>query len=117
MENKDQLIQSIKEWVRIDNELRALQTEITKRKKEKKKISENLISVMRDNSIDVFDINDGQIVYTKKTVKSPITKSALLTILSDYYKGDIQTAMDINNFIMENREETVKESIVRKVRK
>jgi len=116
METKDQLIQSIKDWVKIDNEMRTLQSEITKRKKEKKTISEKLISVMRDNEIDVFDINDGQIMYMKKTVKSPITKAALLTILADYFKGDVQQAMEINNFIMENREETVKETIVRKLK-
>ena len=43
METKDQLIQSIKDWVKIDNEMRTLQSEISKRKKEKKKISEKLI--------------------------------------------------------------------------
>ena len=117
MENKEQLVQSIKDWVKIDNEIRALQAEVNKRKKEKKKISENLIMVMRENEIDVFDINDGQIIYAKRTVKSPITKASLLTILSDYCKGDIQQAATINNFIMDNREEVVKESIQRKIRK
>ena len=37
MENKEQLVQSIKEWVKNDNEIRALQAEVNKRKKEKKK--------------------------------------------------------------------------------
>ena len=117
MENKDQLIQSIKEWVKIDNEIRALQSEVNKRKKVKKVINEKLIKVMGENEIDVFDIKDGQLIYSKKTVKAPITKAGLLTILSDYCKGDVQQAMGINNFIMENREETVRESIVRKINK
>ena len=116
MENKEQLIQSVKDWVRNDNEIRALQVEVNKRKKEKKIISESLIKVMRSNDIDVFDINDGQIVYVKKTIKSPITKAALLTILSEYCKGDIEHAMDINNYIMEHRDESVRESIVRKIK-
>ena len=115
METKEQLIKTIKEWVRIDNEMRALQKEQSARKTEKKKISKELMEVMKKNEIDCFDIKDGQIMYTKKNVKKPITKKNLLTILSNFYKGDIEKAVEINDFIMDNREETIKESIVRKV--
>ena len=86
METKDQLIQSIKDWVKIDNEMRTLQSEISKRKKEKKKISEKLISVMRDNEIDVFDINDGQIMYMKMSIVREliliqVNKDVLLNVI------------------------------------
>ena len=37
MENKQQLIDSIKDWVKLDNEIRAIQTELSARKNEKKK--------------------------------------------------------------------------------
>ena len=39
METKEQLVQTIKQWVKIDNEIRALQKEQVARKKEKKNIS------------------------------------------------------------------------------
>ena len=84
LETKDQLIQKIKEWVKIDNEIRTLQKEQAKRKTEKKKISMELMDVMRMNQIDCFDINDGQLMYSKKSVKKPITKKNLMTILSSY---------------------------------
>ena len=70
---------------------------------------------MRKNEIDEFDLNDGKIMYTKKSVKKPITKKILLNILSNFYEGDIMKANQINNYIMENREETTVETIVRKV--
>jgi hypothetical protein len=117
METKDQLIKTIKDWVRIDNELRALQKEQIVRKNEKKNISKELMEVMRKNEIDCFDIKDGQIMYSKKNVKKPITKKNLILILSNFYKGDVEKATEMNDFIMENREETVKESIVRKIMK
>ena len=41
METKEQLIKCVKEWVRIDNEIRVLQQEQASRKKEKKNISMN----------------------------------------------------------------------------
>lgn len=115
-QSKEVLIKTIKEWVKIDNEIRELQQQVSSRKTEKKKISESLITIMRDNEIDCFDINDGQIVYNKKSVKKPITKKVLFDILSKYYKGDSVKAEDMQNYIMENREEVVKETIDRVIR-
>lgn len=117
METKDQLIKNIKEWVKIDNEIRALQKEVRKKQDDKKKISVDLMDVMRKNEIDVFDIKDGQITYAKKSVKKPITKKNLLGILANYCKGDVEKAAEMNQFILDNREEVVKESIVRKIKK
>jgi hypothetical protein len=103
METKEQLVKTIKEWVKIDNEIRKLKNEQTIRKNEQKRISQDLIEVMRKNEIDEFDLNDGKIMYTKKSVKKPITKKILLNILSNFYEGDIMKANQINNYIMENR--------------
>ena len=117
METKEQLVNCIKQWVKIDNEIRTLQNEQQKRKKEKKTISSDLIEVMKKNQIDCFDIKDGQLVYNKKNVKKPITKKELLQILSTYYDGDILKANEVTTFIDENRKEVVKETITRKVYK
>jgi hypothetical protein len=117
METKEQLIKTIKDWVKLDNDIRKLQKEIKQRKAEKTKTSTILMETMKKNEIDCFDINNGQICYTKKNVKKPITKKVLLDILSKYYKGDALKASEMNNFILDNREETVKEEIVLKVTK
>jgi hypothetical protein len=116
METKEQLIRNIKEWVRIDNEIRALQKELTLRKNEKNQISKTLMEVMKKNEIDCFDTkSDGQIVYSKKNIKKPITKKVLLNILSNFYSGDSTKAEELNNYILDNREVTVKEVISRKI--
>ena len=39
MENKQLLIENIKEWVKLDNEIRSLKKEETTRKNEKKKLN------------------------------------------------------------------------------
>lgn len=115
METKEQLVNTIRKWIKIDNEIRALQKESNKRKVDKKQISSDLIEVMKKNEIDCFDINDGQISYSKKSVKKPITQKVLLDILSTYFKGDALKATEINNYIMESRESVIKETIVRKI--
>lgn len=115
MDTKEHLIHTIKSWVKTDNEIRSLQKEVNLRKKQKKTISNDLIQIMSKNEIDCFDINDGQIMYVKKNVKKPITQKMLLGILSNYYKGDLLKASEVNSFIMESREESVREEIVRKI--
>jgi sucrose-6-phosphate hydrolase SacC (GH32 family) len=117
MDSKDQLLHIVREWVKTDNEIRTLQKEQTKRKNEKKKLSVSLMEIMKQNSIDVFDINDGQLCYTKRSIKKPITKKTLFEILSTYYKGDSTKATQLNEFILESREEIVKETIERKLTK
>ena len=80
METKEELIKTIRDWVRLDNEIRSLQKEQLKRKNDKKALSELLIQTMKKNEIDCFDINDGQIFYKKKSVKKPITKKILFEL-------------------------------------
>jgi len=116
-ENKNQLIKIVKEWVRMDNEIRQLQKEISTRRQDKKKMNDQLMETMKSNDIDCFDLNDGKICYTKKNVKQPINNKVLLDILTKYYNGDLSQASEINNFIKDNRTEVTKENITRKISK
>ena len=113
--NKAELVQLIKDWIMTDNEIRELNKQAKQRKDKLKKVSENLINTMKENEIDEFNVKDGKIMYSKTSVKKPITKKNLMSILSKYYKGDISQAVEVNNFILENREEVVKETIKRSI--
>jgi hypothetical protein len=117
METKGQLIEAVKEWVKLDNEIRGIQKIQKEKKKEKEEISKSLMNIMKENEIDCFDLKDGQICYDKKTVKKPITKKNLFEVLTKYYDGDIHEANNVKDFIINNREETTKEAIVRKMTK
>ena len=115
LENIDQLKQTVRDWVKYDNEIRALNVEIANRRTEKTKMSKRLIDVMRDNKLDVFDLKDGQLMYVKKNKKKPISQKQLLTLLSTYYKEDVSKAEEIHNYLLDNREEVVEEKIERKI--
>lgn len=114
METKDELVRSIKEWVQIDSEIKALQKEIKDRREKKKELTENLVDVMKTNEIDCFNINDGKLIYSKNKVKSPVNKKHLLSCLVKYFDDDGQTAEEISKFIMDSRETKIKETIRRK---
>ncbi len=115
METLEQLKNTIREWVRLDNEIRALNNELASRKTEKTIISKSLIAVMRENKLDQFDLKDGHLMYVKKNKKKPITQSQLLTLLSTYYKEDVAKAEEIHNYLLDNRTEVVEEKITRKI--
>jgi len=117
MASKTELLQNIREWIAVDNEIRELNKEARLRKEKQKKISQALMQIMKENEIDEFNVTGGKIMYSKKTIKKPITKTNLLGILSKYYRDDTTQAVEMNNFILNNREEVVKETITRKVDK
>ena len=114
---QNRLIENVKEWVRLDNEIRHLQSEISTRRQDKKILNVTLMDAMKSNNIDCFDLNDGQICYTKKNIKKPINNKILLDILTKYCKGDLAQASEINDYIKENRSEITKENITRKISK
>jgi hypothetical protein len=117
METKEQLVQQIKGWMANDNEMRDLQSRLKELKEKRKGFSDNLVEIMRKNEIDCFDVNDGKLIYTKTKVKAPLNKNTLVTSLMKYFKDDDDQAKELSTFLLESREEKVKESIRRKVQK
>ena len=117
METKEELVANIKQWIKIDTEIAQLQNEIKARKNKKKELSESLMTVMKKNEIDCFDINGGSLVYKKNTIKKPINAKTLVSTLKTYFETTPAKEEELTKFILDNREEQVKETIKRKVDK
>ena len=117
METKEQLVNNIKEWIKIDTDISQLKNEIKEKNNKKKTLTEQLLSTMKNNSIDCFDINGGALVYKKSTIKKPLNAKTILLTLQNYYKNDPQLAENITKHLLENREEQLKETIKRKIDK
>jgi len=117
METKEELVNNIKEWIKMDTEINKLQQEIKDRKNKKKQLSEELMNVMKKNEIDCFDINGGSLVYKQSKVKKPINAKSLIATLQTYFVSTPAKAEEVTKFILDNREEQIKESIKRKVDK
>ena len=117
METKEQLVNNIKEWIKIDSDISQFRAQIKEKNALKKQLTEDLVSVMKKNEIDCFDINDGSLVYKQSKVKKPINSKSLLTSLQSYYKDNPTIAEDLTKHVMDNREEQIKETIKRKIHK
>jgi len=117
METKEQLVNNIKEWIKIDSEILELKSQIKDKNNKKKLLTENLVTVMKTNKIDCFDINGGALVYKTSKIKKPINGKSLLAAIQNFYKTDVKLAEEMTKHIMDSREEQIKETIKRKSEK
>ena len=114
MGDKQELIANVKNWITLDSEIKQLQKLMKEKRKEKTAYTESLVNIMRDNEIDCFDIQDGKLLYTKKKVKAPLSKKHLIASLGNYFKNNKDLITELSDFILNSREEKIKENIRRK---
>ena len=103
---KDILIQTIRQWVQNDRDMKLLSKELTKRRETQKNITAKLIELMRENEMDESDI-----MYVQESKKKTISKKGLVPILFRFYKGDTAKAAELTQYIYDNRETVVTEKI------
>lgn len=115
--NPNELVEVVKQWVQTDNKLIQLNKMVRELRQEKKQWNEAMIQIMKKNEIDIFDIKDGQIKYKMEKKKEPLTQKKLLSILEKHPQLAKEQVQVLSDFVFENRAETVKESIVRKIHK
>ena len=114
MSDNSKLIEHVKSWLEIDNQIKTLQKEIKERRKLKKAATESLVDIMKSRDIEVMSTSDGELIRTARKIKSPLSKKHLLTSLSMFFKEDKKLIQDLSNYIMESRPEKVHENIKRK---
>ena len=114
---KDDLIVYIKEWIKIDNDIINLKTQVKQKNTKKKELTESLVNVMKSNNIDCFDINGGALIYKQKKSKRTISGKFLLSQLEEYYKDQPELAQELTKKVLENRINVVKDEITRKIDK
>jgi len=108
---KEELIQNIKDWINLDNEITTLKSTIKDKQNKKKDITNLLVNIMKTSSIDCFDTNGGSIVYKQKKTKKTISGKYLLEQLEKYYKEQPDIAKEIAQQILNSRDEVVKDEI------
>lgn len=115
--DKELLLSTVRDWLQIDNDLRQLNKALKERRDKKKELSNVLVDVMRNNQIDCFDVNDGQIMYKCNKVKAPLNKQHILKCLSELFKNEPAKVETITQYILETRPEKIRETVTRKIYK
>ena len=71
---KQKLQISVKEYLQVDDEIFALNKALKERKDKKKKLSEYILSLMKEFEIHNMNINNGKLIYSVTKRKEPITR-------------------------------------------
>jgi hypothetical protein len=116
MADKALLVDKIKKWLESENKINSLQKELKEIKKHKKQLTTDLTEIMKTKQLECIDVTQGQILYTKNQSKKGINKKYLTETLGKFYE-DPDRAKELCEFILDNRETTVKENIRLKVYK
>jgi len=117
LDTKEELIQKIKEWLKIDNDIIRLNKDLKELKKKQKLLTNTLVNVMKTNQLECVDINGGKILYKKNISKKPINSKMLLNTLKTFFSTNPSTADEVTEYILNNRELIIKETIKRKIDK
>jgi len=114
-QDRERLIDNVKNWIDLDEELKVLRKKARKLREKKKDLTSSLVSIMKNNDIDCFDVNNGQLIRTTRQVKTPLSKKHLLTSLTQYFRNDPKVVKELGTFIMNSRTSKTKEDIRRKI--
>ena len=115
MTTKEVLVSTIKDWISQDDKIKNLQKQVKELRTEKKRLTDNLVEIMKTNEIDCFDINNGKLLFCTNKVKTPLNKKYLLSTLEKFFEDTPQiNASEVRDYIFENRETKLTENIRRK---
>jgi len=118
MSTKEELVSNIKEWMKVESDMKALQKNLKECRARKKSLADGLVTIMKTNEIDCFDLSEGKLLYTKTKVKAPVNKKHLMVCLEKYFSQDSNINTDeVCNYILENRSVKENESIRHKPNK
>ena len=116
--NKGELLDTVKSWMNIDDEIKKLTNIAREKRKEKKKITDLLVNTMKENEIDCFDLAGGnKLIYSKHKGKKALSKTHLLNALKQFYKNNDEQVQELSKFILDTREDNITENIRRKTAK
>lgn len=116
--DKESLLNNVKDWIILDDEIKATNRELKEKRKIKKELTNSLVDTMKNNEIDCFDLTGGsKLIYTKNKGKKALSKKHLMKALASFFKGNDTEAKALSKFILESREDNIKENIRRKASK
>lgn len=106
--------EQVKNWIKLDNELKAINAKIKMLDNEKKhrkkmmdKLSEMILKFMGSNEIDELNSKDGVIKYKRSMVKEPLTQKKMIEKLREQFKTIVDVDDRLNN-VFKNREKVLK---------
>jgi len=117
MVDKGTILNNVKGWIEMDDEIRELRCLIRHKRKEKKELTATLVATMKAHEVDCFELGEGnKLLYTKRKTKKALSKKHLLACLAQYLAGTPVEAAELGTYILDTRQEKIQENIRRKIK-
>ena len=113
---KNELKREVKEYLEIDDQIKALNKAIRERRDKKKKLSDNILVNMKKFQIDFMNTKNGKLVYTESKRRENLNKKNLLTGLNEFF-NDEEKSKVVSQIVLDNRSEVKKVTLRRTINK
>ena len=113
---KDELKNNVKQYLEIDDQIKALNKALTEKRKQKTKLSENILTTMKKFEIDNMNTKNGRLVYAVSKNTSSLNKKNLISGLNIYF-NDKDKADQATQVVLKNRPMVEKVKLKRIVNK
>lgn len=113
---KEQLKSNVKTYLELDDQIKALNKAVVERRKQKNKLTNEILEMMGKFEIDNMNTKNGRLIYSVTKTTKPLNKSNLLTGLNIYFNNEDQ-AKSVTKIVLDNREKINKIKLKRTINK
>jgi hypothetical protein len=113
---KDNLKDNVKEYLEIDDQIKALNKAIVERRKQKSKLSADILTMMNKFEIDNMNTKNGRLIYSVSNTSKPLSKKNLVDGLNIYFKNE-DTAKSVSQIVLDSRPKVEKITLKRTINK
>ena len=115
MEHDGQLIEAVKSWIQLDDQLRDLQRQSKIVRKAKADATTQLAELMQSKDIGTINLaGDSKIIRRERTSRGSLTKKYLIECLGQLFAHDAPQQERIVTHILDNRPTKIHEEVKRK---
>lgn len=98
----EEFVEVVKNWVKLDDEIRDYTSKIKDLKNERKEFEEFILEYMESINENVIEITGGKLRRNKSQTKTPLKEESIQTALFEITK-DNEKSIQMTKHIMENR--------------
>lgn len=113
---KSKLQENVKEYLKLDDEIKALTKALKERKDKRKETSQFILACMGKFEINHMNTNSGKLIYSVSKNKAPLNKNNITNILGKYFDDDTR-GQEVCKYLLENREHVERVRLKRTHRK
>ena len=99
---KTQLKLTVKEYLELDDQIKMLNKAARERRKRKKELSEEILTLMELHELTQMNLKDGKLIYAKSKNLVPLNKKHIVSSLSSYFRDD-HKATELFDYLMKSR--------------